>query len=345
MAVREVALAGLTRQQLLDLYYDMVLLRRFEEKAAEEYTLGKIGGFLHLYIGQEATGVGALSALRPTDYVVSSYREHGHAILKGIEPRAVMAELFGKATGCSKGKGGSMHMYSEQHRLIGGQAIVGAQIVIGTGIGLGIQYQRQDDVVLVSFGDGAVDEGAFHEGLNLASVWKLPVVFMCENNQYSMGMAVGKAWAVDSLEPRAAAYNMPYALVDGMDVLAVRETIAAAAHHARSGAGPILVESKTYRFRGHSMADPARYRGRDEEEQWKATRDPIALFEQSLREQGFMSDDDQRAVEERAEATVEDAARFAEESPEPSYDALFEDVTTENAGAIAWRDKPSTPRD
>jgi pyruvate dehydrogenase E1 component alpha subunit len=345
MAVREVALAGLTRQQLLDLYYDMVLLRRFEEKAAEEYTLGKIGGFLHLYIGQEATGVGALSALRSTDYVVSSYREHGHAILKGIEPRAVMAELFGKATGCSKGKGGSMHMYSQEHRLIGGQAIVGAQIVIGTGIGLGIQYQHLDDVVLVSFGDGAVDEGAFHEGLNLASVWKLPVVFMCENNQYSMGMAVGKAWAVDSLEPRAAAYNMPYALVDGMDVLAVRETIAAAAHHARSGEGPILVESKTYRFRGHSMADPARYRGRDEEEQWKATRDPIALFEATLREQGFMSDDDQHAAEERAEATVEEAARFAEESPEPSYDALFEDVTIENAGAIAWRDKPSTPRD
>jgi pyruvate dehydrogenase E1 component alpha subunit len=345
MAVREVALAGLARQQLLDLYYDMVLLRRFEEKAAEEYTLGKIGGFLHLYIGQEATGVGALSALRPTDYVVSSYREHGHAILKGIEPRAVMAELFGKATGCSKGKGGSMHMYSAQHRLIGGQAIVGAQIVIGTGIGLGIQYQRLDDVVLVSFGDGAVDEGAFHEGLNLASVWKLPVIFMCENNQYSMGMAVAKAWAVDSLQPRAAAYNMPYALVDGMDVLAVRETIAAAAHHARSGQGPTLVESKTYRFRGHSMADPARYRGRDEEEQWKSTRDPIVLFEQKLREHGLLTDDDQQAAEERAVAAVEDATQFAEESPEPTYDELFENVSIENAGAIAWRDKPSTPRD
>jgi pyruvate dehydrogenase E1 component alpha subunit len=345
MAVREVGLAGLTRQQLLDLYYDMVLLRRFEERAAEEYTLGKIGGFLHLYIGQEATGVGALSALRPTDYVVSSYREHGHAILKGIEPRAVMAELFGKATGCSKGKGGSMHMYSEQHRLIGGQAIVGAQIVIGTGIGLGIQYQLLDDVVLVSFGDGAVDEGAFHEGLNLASVWKLPVIFMCENNQYSMGMAVGKAWAVDSLEPRAAAHGMPYALVDGMDVLAVRDTIAAAAQRARSGEGPTLVESKTYRFRGHSMADPARYRGRDEEERWKSTRDPIVLFEETLREQDLLSDDDQHAIEGRATAAVEDAARFAEESPAPSEDELFQDVSIENCGAIAWRNKPSTPRD
>jgi pyruvate dehydrogenase E1 component alpha subunit len=345
MAVREVAVAGLTRQQLLDLYYEMVLLRRFEERAAEEYTLGRIGGFLHLYIGQEATGVGALSALRPTDYVVSSYREHGHAILKGIEPRAVMAELFGKTTGCSKGKGGSMHMYSEQHRLIGGQAIVGAQIVIGTGIGLGISYQRLGDVVLVSFGDGAVDEGAFHEGLNLASVWKLPVIFMCENNQYSMGMAVAKAWAVASLEPRAAAYNMPYALVDGMDVLAVRDTIAEAARHARAGQGPTLVESKTYRFRGHSMADPARYRGRDEEEQWKSTRDPIVLFEQTLRKHDFMTDDDHRAVEERATTVVEDAARFAEESPEPSLDELYEDVSSENAGAIAWRNKPSTPRD
>jgi pyruvate dehydrogenase E1 component alpha subunit len=345
MAVRDVALAGLTRQQLLDLHYQMALLRRFEEKAAEEYTLGKIGGFLHLYIGQEATGVGALSALRPADYVVSSYREHGHAIVKGVEPRAVMAELFGKATGCSKGKGGSMHMYSGEHRLIGGQAIVGAQLVIATGIAFGIQYQQQDDIVLVSFGDGAVDEGAFHEALNLAGVWQLPVVFLCENNQYSMGMAVSKAWAVQTLEPRAAANGMPYLAVDGMDVLAVRDTIAEAAQRARSGGGPTLVESKTYRFRGHSMADPARYRGRDEEEQWKSTRDPLALFERTLRDQGLVKDDELRANERRADEVVEDAVRFADESPEPTYDELFDDVTVENAGAIAWRSRPSTPRE
>jgi pyruvate dehydrogenase E1 component alpha subunit len=345
MAIREVTLAGLGRQELVEMLYQMVLLRRFEEQAAEEYTLGKIGGFLHLYIGQEATGVGALGALRPNDYVVSSYREHGHAIVKGIEPRTVMAELFGKATGCSRGKGGSMHMYSSEHRLIGGQAIVGAQLVIGTGIAFGVQYQGLDDVVLVLFGDGAVDEGAFHEALNLAALWKLPVVFLCENNQYSMGMSVTKAWSITSLEPRAAAYGMPYLRMDGMDVLAVHEATAEAVNRARSGGGPTLMESMTYRFRGHSMADPARYRGRDEEEQWKSTRDPIVLFENKLREAGVLRDEDLRAAETRAEQVVEDAARFAEESPEPAYDELFENVTTENAGAIAWRTRPSTPRE
>ncbi|HEY7984630.1 MAG TPA: pyruvate dehydrogenase (acetyl-transferring) E1 component subunit alpha [Ktedonobacterales bacterium] len=345
MAVREATLAGLGRQELVDLHYQMVLLRRFEEKAAEEYTLGKIGGFLHLYIGQEATGVGAVSALRANDYVVSSYREHGHAILKGIEPRAVMAELLGKSTGCSRGKGGSMHMYSAEHRLIGGQAIVGAQLVIGVGIGFGAQYQDQDDVVFVMFGDGAVDEGAFHEALNLAALWKLPVVFLCENNQYSMGMAVTKAWSVQSLEPRAAAYGMPYAKVDGMDVLAVRDVAAAAAERARTGAGPTLIESLTYRFRGHSMADPARYRGRDEEEQWKSTRDPIVLFERKLQEAGLLRDEDISANEARADETVDDAVRFADESPDPSLDELYENVTIENAGAIAWRTRESSPRD
>jgi pyruvate dehydrogenase E1 component alpha subunit len=345
MAVSEATLAGLGRQELVDLHYQMVLLRRFEEKAAEEYTLGKIGGFLHLYIGQEATGVGAVSVMRPNDYIVSSYREHGHAILKGIEPRAVMAELLGKATGCSRGKGGSMHMYSAEHRLIGGQAIVGAQLVIGVGIGFGAQYQGLDDVVYVLFGDGAVDEGAFHEALNLAALWKLPVVFLCENNQYSMGMAVTKAWSVASLEPRAAAYGMPYAKVDGMDVLAVRDVIAAAGERAQAGEGPTLIESVTYRFRGHSMADPARYRGRDEEEQWKSTRDPIVLFERKLQEAGVLREEDIRANEARADETVEDAVRFANESPEPTLDELYENVTIENAGAIAWRTRESTPRD
>lgn len=345
MAIREVTLSGLSRQQLIDLHYQMLLVRHFEEKAEEEYTLGKIGGFLHVYIGQEATGVGAVSALRPSDYLVSSYREHGHALLKGIEARAVMAELFGKATGSSQGKGGSMHMYSREHRLFGGQAIVGAQIVIGTGIAFGVQYQGQDDIVAVFFGDGAVDEGAFHEGLNLAALWKLPAVFVCENNQYSMGMAVQKAWSVESLEPRAAAYGMSYEKVDGMDVLAAREAMLRAAERARKGEGPTLLEAMTYRFRGHSIADPAHYRTREEEKQWRSTRDPIVLFEEKLREAGALSDEDQKANERRANEAVEDAVRFAEESPEPAYDALFENVSTENAGAIAWRNKPSTPRD
>jgi pyruvate dehydrogenase E1 component alpha subunit len=343
MAVREATLAGLSKEHLLDLHYQMVLLRRFEEKAAEEYTLGKIGGFLHLYIGQEANGVGLMSALRPEDYILAGYREHGFALLKGLTPRAVMAELFGKATGSSKGKGGSMHMYSEELHLIGGQAIVGAQLVMAAGIGFAIQYQGEQRVAVAMFGDGAVDEGAFHEALNLASVWRLPVIFLCENNQYSMGMAVSKAWAVSTLEPRAAAYNMPYRAVDGMDALAVREVVAEARKRAINGEGPTLIESNTYRFRGHSMADPTLYRTREEEKLWRTTRDPIALFEDKLKADKLMSDDDIRRNNDRVDEVVEDAVRFADESPDPSPDELFHDVTIEGAGAIAWRHKPSTP--
>ncbi len=345
MAIRETTLAGLSREQLLALHYQMSLIRQFEEKAAEAYTLGKIGGFLHLYIGQEATGVGAISALRPNDYVISSYREHGHALAKGLEPRAVLAELYGKVTGCSRGKGGSMHMYSAEHRLLGGQAIVGAQLVMGAGVGLGIQYQQQNDVAAVFFGDGAVDEGAFHEALNLSALWKLPVVYLCENNGYSMGMNVKKAWSVSSLEPRAAAYGMPYIQVDGMDTLAVREAMETAAEAARSGKGPTLIEAVSYRFRGHSMADPARYRTREEEAQWKANRDPIQMFEAKLKEAGLASDDELKANVDRAAEVVEDAAKFAEESPFPDNEELYEHVLQDGTGAIAWRNKPSTPHD
>ena len=345
MAIREATLAGLGRDKLLDLYYQMTLIRQFEEKAGEAYTLGKIGGFLHLYIGQEATGVGAISALKPSDYVVSSYREHGHAIAKGMEPRMVMAELYGKATGCSKGKGGSMHMFSAEKRLYGGQAIVGAQLVIGAGMAFGLQYEASEDLVLTLLGDGAVDEGAFHEGLNVASLWKLPVIYLCENNQYSMGMAVKKAWSVESLEPRAAAYNMPYIKVDGMDVLAVRQAVETATDRARAGGGPTLIEAATYRFKGHSMADPAYYRTREEEAQWKANRDPLRIFEARLKEAGIARDGDIKAADERAAQVVEEAAEFAEQSPFPELDTLYDDVQMDGAGAIAWREKPSTPRD
>ena len=219
MAISNATLAGLTRTQLLEMHYMMSLLRRFEEKSAEEYTRGKIGGFMHLYIGQEAVGVGSMATLGRQDKVLSSYREHGQAIIKGVEPGAVMAELFGKMTGCSKGKGGSMHMWSNEVGMFGGNAIVAAQLPIAAGIAFAAQYQGQNSVTMCFFGDGAVDEGAFHESLNLASLWKLPVVYICENNQYSMGMAVEKAWAVDSLLPRAAAYNMPGEQIDGMDVI------------------------------------------------------------------------------------------------------------------------------
>jgi pyruvate dehydrogenase E1 component alpha subunit len=345
MAIREVALGGLTREQLLEMHYQMALIRRFEDKAAEEYSLGRIGGFLHLYIGQEASGMGIISTLRPEDYVVSSYREHGHAILKGMEPRVVMAELLGKATGCSKGKGGSMHMYSAEHNLIGGQAIVGAQLAIATGLGFAIQYQKEVRVAVSLFGDGAVDEGAFHESQNLAALWKLPVVFVCENNQYSMGMAVTKAWSVSSLEPRAAAYGIPYAKVDGMDVLAVREAMLEAVERAREGRGPTLVESVTYRFRGHSQADPAYYRTREEEALWRTGKDPITLFEARLKEEGVITDEVIAEHAQKANEVVEDAAKFAEESPDPDPDSLYEDVMVDPRGAIAWRTKEGSPRD
>ncbi|HZS75006.1 MAG TPA: pyruvate dehydrogenase (acetyl-transferring) E1 component subunit alpha [Ktedonobacteraceae bacterium] len=337
MAISNATLAGLTRTQLLEMHYMMLLIRRFEEKSAEEYTRGKIGGFMHLYIGQEAVGVGAVSALRPDDNILSSYREHGQALARGMDPGAVMAELFGKVTGCSKGKGGSMHMWSNEHRLYGGNAIVAAQLPIAAGVALADQYLGKDNVTLCFFGDGAVDEGAFHESLNLSAVWKLPVVYICENNQYSMGMAVHKAWAVDSLLPRAAAYNMPGEQVDGMDIIAVYEAVKRAAEHARSGNGPYLLEIKTYRFRGHSMTDPAYYRTREEEHQWRSTRDPIGIFEQKLLEFGISTQAEFDANDARATQVAEDAAEFAENSPFPEPEELYTDVMADDSTALSFR--------
>ena len=337
MAISNATLAGLTRTQLLEMHYKMVLLRRFEEKSAEEYTRGKIGGFMHLYIGQEAVGVGSIAALRPDDKLLSSYREHGHAIAKGMDPREVMAELFGKITGCSKGKGGSMHMWSNELGLYGGNAIVAAQLPIAAGVALAMQYQGLDSIVACYFGDGAVDEGAFHEALNLASIWKLPVVYICENNQYSMGMAVQKAWAVDSLLPRAAAYTLPGHQVDGMDIVAVYEAMTSAVEHARGGQGPVLLEVKTYRFRAHSMTDPAYYRTREEEQHWRTTRDPITIFEQKLLELGVGTQAEFDANDARATQVSEDAADFAENSPDPSPEELYTDVMIDDSTALSYR--------
>jgi pyruvate dehydrogenase E1 component alpha subunit len=337
MAISNATLAGLTRTQLLEMHYMMSLLRRFEEKSAEEYTRGKIGGFMHLYIGQEAVGVGSISTLRPEDRVLSSYREHGHAIAKGMEPRAVMAELFGKITGCSKGKGGSMHMWSNELGMFGGNGIVAAQLPMAAGLALAVQYQGQKSIVMCFFGDGAVDEGAFHESLNLASLWKLPVVYICENNQYSMGMAVTKAWAVDSLLPRAAAYNMPGEQVDGMDVIAVYESAKRAVERARGGEGPTLLEVKTYRFRGHSMTDPAYYRTREEEHEWRNARDPIGIFEKKLVEQSIATQAEFDQNDARATQVAEDAADFAENSPDPSPEELFTDVMADASTALSFR--------
>ena len=337
MAISNATLAGLTRTQLLEMHSKMALLRRFEEKSAEEYTRGKIGGFMHLYIGQEGVGIGCISTLRQEDKVLASYREHGHAIAKGMNPNQVMAELFGKITGGSKGKGGSMHMWSNEHGMFGGNGIVAAQLPIATGVALAAQYQGRDEIAMCFFGDGAVDEGAFHEALNLASLWKLPVVFVCENNQYSMGMAVEKAWSVETLLPRAAAYNMPAEIVDGMDVLKVYEAAKRSVEYTRSGKGPVLLEIKTYRFRGHSMTDPAYYRTREEEKEWRTTRDPIGIFEKQLLDAGLAAQADFDENDAKAIQIAEEAAEFAENSPFPEPEELYNDIMVDGSTALSYR--------
>lgn len=337
MAISNATLAGLTRTQLLEMHSKMALLRRFEEKSAEEYTRGKIGGFMHLYIGQEGVGIGCISTLRPEDKVLASYREHGHAIAKGMNPNQVMAELFGKITGGSKGKGGSMHMWSNEHGMFGGNGIVAAQLPVATGVALAAQYQGRDEIAMCFFGDGAVDEGAFHEALNLASLWKLPVVFVCENNQYSMGMAVEKAWSVETLLPRAAAYNMPAEIVDGMDVLKVYEAAKRSVEYTRSGKGPVLLEIKTYRFRGHSMTDPAYYRTREEEKEWRTTRDPIGIFEKQLLDAGLATQADFDENDAKAIQIAEEAAEFAENSPFPEPEELYNDIMVDGSTALSYR--------
>lgn len=312
-------------EMLLDLLYQMVLIRRFEEKCAESYSLGKIGGFCHLYIGQEAVGVGALSALRPDDYVITSYREHGQAIAKGISPDEVMAELYGKAGGCSKGKGGSMHMFDSNVNFMGGHGIVGGQIPLGTGVAFASKYKGTDQVTLCFFGEAAVNQGAFHESLNMAQLWKLPCVYICENNQYGMGTALKKAMSLSDVSRKAAGYNMASEFVDGMDVLAVREAVERSLERARATGDPTLLEIRTYRFMGHSMSDPGNYRTRAEIEE-NQLRDPIKLFTESLRDHGLLSDEKLAAIEERVREQVEHAVKFAEESPFPDPSELYTDV-------------------
>jgi pyruvate dehydrogenase E1 component alpha subunit len=305
----------------------MLLIRRFEEKAAEMYALGKIGGFLHLYIGQEAVAVGAISALRPDDYVIAGYREHGHALAKGADPRRVMAELFGRRDGVSKGKGGSMHMFDRETNFLGGHAIVGGYLPIATGVGFAIRYEERDRVILCFFGDGSVPQGEFHESLNLASLWKLPVVFICENNRYAMGTAIQRALAQTDISRYAQSYAMPGEACDGMDVRAVRDCVGRAVARARETKTPTLVEARTYRFRGHSMRDPAAavYRTKDEVEEEKQ-RDPIALLRERLLGERALDEAGWQALAERVEARVADAVAFADASPEPPPEWLTQDV-------------------
>ncbi len=305
----------------------MELIRRFEEKAAEMYALGKIGGFLHLYVGQEAVAVGAISNLRQSDYVISSYREHGHCLAKGSDPRRVMAELFGRRDGLSKGKGGSMHLFDKTTNFLGGHGIVGAHLPLGTGAAFAIKYEGGDEVVLCFFGDGAVPEGEFHESMNLAALWKLPIIFICENNRYAMGTAIHRALAQTEIWRFAETYGMAGEAVDGMDVLAVRECVGRAVERARRDKAPALIEVRTYRFRGHSMRDPAGavYRTREEVEREKL-RDPIALFSDRCLREGILSESDLRIIEKSINEVVEEAVAFAEASPEPPAEWLLTDV-------------------
>jgi len=313
------------------LYTDMVLIRRFEEKAAEAYALGKIGGFLHLYIGEEAVAVGATSAMREDDYAIAAYREHGHCLAKGSDPKRMMAELFGRIDGLSKGKGGSMHLFDTSVNFLGGHAIVGAHLPLATGAGFSIKYRGGDQVVACYFGDGAVPEGEFHESLNLAALWKLPVIFVCENNRYAMGTSLERALAETEIWKFGRSYNIPSEAVDGMDVLAVRDVMAQAVARARKDGTPSLIEARTYRFRGHSMRDPAGavYRTKDEVEREKL-RDPIALFHDRAVKAGWLSEDDVRTIDKDVADRVDEAVAFADASPEPPAEELLTDIFKES---------------
>ncbi len=318
-------LADVDRETLISIYRQMLLVRRFEEKSAEAYSSGKIGGFCHLYIGQEAVAIGAISAIRKDDYVLTSYREHAHAIAKGMSPESVMAELYGKSTGCSRGKGGSMHMFDKDVNFLGGHAIVGGQIPLATGVAFASKYKGTDQVTLCFFGEAAVNQGAFHESLNMAQLWKLPCIYICENNQYGMGTSLERAMSSQDISQKARAYDIAAEFVDGMDVLAVREATQRAIERARKDYLPTLLEVRTYRFMGHSMSDPGNYRTRAEIERHQE-RDPIKLFSASLKEEGVLTDSEFQSIEAEVKEQVEQAVRFAEESPLPAPEELFTDV-------------------
>jgi pyruvate dehydrogenase E1 component alpha subunit len=308
----------------------MLLVRRFEEKAGEAYATGKIGGFCHLYIGQEAVAVGTIAALRDDDYLFTSYREHAHALVRGLSARGCMAELFGKATGCSKGKGGSMHLFDAARRFLGGHAIVGSHLPLAAGAGFATKYRGQDQVTACYFGEAAANIGAFHETLNMAALWTLPVIFICENNRYGMGTAMERASAVYHIAERACAHEMDSETVDGMDVLAVYDAMVRAVERGREHRLPTLLEARTYRYMGHSMADPihGHYRTKEELEEQKK-KDPIAGLRHRLRDDGLLEDAEFDAMDKQVHEEVEDALTFAEESPDPDPAELYTDVYTE----------------
>jgi len=314
-----------TKEEILRMYRMMLLIRTFEERTPEQYSKGKIGGFLHLYTGQEAVGVGFISALRQDDYVIGAYREHGQCLAKGTDPKFVMAELFGKATGISKGKGGSMHMFDIKNGFLGGHGIVGGGMPLSVGVGLGIKYRKTDQVCICFFGDGAVNEGAFHETLNMASLWDLPVIYVLENNLYGMGTAIYRASAIPDLIRRVCSYDIVREQVDGMDLLAVREVAENSVSKAREDKKPRFIEAITYRYRGHSISDPGQYRTKEEIEEWRK-RDPVICMEVYLTDNGLVADDDIKSMHDEAAQKVQEAIDFAEESPFPNPDELYTDI-------------------
>jgi pyruvate dehydrogenase E1 component alpha subunit len=317
------------RDELLEYYRQMLLIRRFEERAGQLYGLGLIGGFCHLYIGQEAVAVGLQSALEPgRDSVITGYRDHGHMLAYGIDPRVIMAELTGRAAGISKGKGGSMHMFSVEHKFYGGHGIVGAQVSLGTGLGFAHKYRDDGGVCLAYFGDGAANQGQVYESFNMAELWKLPIIYVIENNQYAMGTSVNRSSAEDQLYRRGESFRIPGLQIDGMDVLAVRGAATTALEWVRAGKGPILLELKTYRYRGHSMSDPAKYRSREEVQAVREKSDPIEAVKRELAAAG-VGEDELKKIDNDIKRIVTESADFAEQSPEPDPSELYTDILVE----------------
>lgn len=315
-----------TPEALINAYRQMVLIRRFEEKAGQLYGMGLIGGFCHLYIGQEAVVVGIQSILQPQDTIITSYRDHGHMLACDMDPKGVMAELTGRAGGYSKGKGGSMHMFSREKNFFGGHGIVGAQIPIGTGMAFAHKYKEDNGVCVAYMGDGAVNQGQVYESFNMASLWKLPVVFVVEDNQYGMGTSTQRASANTDFYRRGEAYDIPGRLVDGMDLFAIHDAAAWAVDHARSGKGPVLLHVKTYRYRGHSMSDPAKYRSKEEVDKMRQEHDPIEHVRNYLEKNKILDEAGFKQLDKEIKAIVQEAVDFAQTSPEPDPSELYTDV-------------------
>lgn len=324
---------------LLKLLKEMLLIRRFEERAAMMYGLQKIGGFLHLYIGEEAVAVGSIASLDlKKDYVITGYRDHGHILAAGGDPGAVMAELYGRITGCSRGKGGSMHLFDVKNHMYGGNGIVGSHIPLGTGMALKIKYMEEDGVVLCYFGDGAIHQGAFHESMNLAKIWNLPIIYICENNQYGMGTFYQRVSSVKDFSVMGASYNIPGWQVDGMNVLEVYEQAGKAVEEARKG-NPAFLEIKTYRYKGHSMSDPAKYRTKEELEKYKHL-DPILILRAEMEGNDLLTEDEFKEIDKDCKKIAADSVKFADESAEPGAEHLYDDILYKPAVVEAAESKP-----